>query len=1129
MNLLLTFFSSAMRIQRKQNRLTGFLLLLVILLAGTTVSARVYSENKKISINVKDVQLRELFREIENNSEYAFFFNDQFKELETMVSMDITDENINTVMARLLDNTGLDYKIMDNNFIVIVPRESFQPGEVKGTVTDASGNPLPGVNIIEKGTSNGVVTSIDGKYAISVASPDALLVFSFVGYNTEEVLVGSQTVLDLTLIESLEVLNEVVVVGYGSMQRTNVTGSISSLKSEDIERTPVPNLIEALRGQIPGMRITRSDGTPGSDVEFTIRGKRSIGAAEDPNNPENNVNANEPLLVVDGVPFTGGKISDINPEDVESIDVLKDAAATSIYGSSASNGVILITTKSGLSAKPSLTFSASTGFTNLVHKPEMFDGAGYVQLQMDALAGNPRNTLPIELASVLDPVEMENYLAGQETDWHDVVMRDDTILGIPYQGGKVTQMNLALTGGKDKFHYYMNGDLYREFGFIQRSTYNRYSFRINADYAPYNFVKLGARVQYVVSDADETSTTMGPNGLADFTDFIGNSPWGETHDSLGNLRGTVSSDQFQHNPLYRYDQSEVGRNNYRASITPFVEFTIIDGLTYRINGFAEMRNERYTRWLKSAYDPYNLGENTYEIDFGMGSSYLLDNILNYTKTFAQKHMVNATIVNGFQSNRYEDLIINASDSTTNYIGIYDIENINANMLIPELNPKKSGKYYYVARVGYSYDNRYNITLSRRWDYTSQFGPNEKKGVFSSAAFAWNIHNEVFMENLSLFNLLKVRLSYGEVGNDRIPQFSYLYTSLPATYTWNGQVTSGWSTGESGNYGLRWETSLQGNFGIDFSILQNRIMGNFDVYASVNKDLLYEEQVPIIFGDNDGLIMSNVAETNNYGFDGAVTGKIFDGDFKWYMTVNWAKDKNWIVTLGEAKVDSAGNPIDDPANGWFIGQDIDVVYDYNAIGIWQTGEDSIARIMHPDKASYYGAGDPRIEDINGDGIIDDEDKTFLGSSVTPRWYGGISNTFMYKGFELSILIEAVRGITKVNQFINSLTGRDNTVYVNYWTPENPDGDFPQPNSRNVYDYENAVRIQDASFIALRNVSLTYNLPQSLVSKMKMQNCAVYIRGNNLGYLTKFKQAYSPESDWGKFPITKMYTFGLNVTF
>jgi len=1139
MNLILTRFSKLFGKQSKRFIMTMLPALLLSLFAVVNVTASVYSQKDKISIQADDVRLRDLLREIENNSEYAFFFNDQFAQLDTKVSFVSNNEKIDNIMARLLKDTKLDYKMLDNKMIVIVPKEAQQSIVVKGKVLDSDGLPIPGANILEKGTSNGAVTDVEGNYTIKLTSSESIIVVSFLGYADEEIVVGNQTNIDIAMVEDIETLSEVVVVGYGSMQRSNVTGSISTVKSEDLKKSPTPNALEAVRGLIPGVRITRNSGQPGSDVDITIRGVRSLGTTSD-KNASDYVNPNKPLIVVDGIPMTGGKMSDINPNDIASMDILKDAAATSIYGSSASNGVVLITTKSGSAGKPVISFNISTGFEAFTQKPTLFNGEEYAQLKIDAetYRAKPEKYLTDTIiktpVQVLDPYEYQNYLNGKSVNWIDELSRT----------GRTNQYGLSITGGTDKFHYYFNGDVFSQKPIVPNTTYDRYSVRMNSDYTPYKFITIGTRTQFTLTDADETGTSFGPNGLADFSNFVTNSPLGRTVDSLGDLVPTVNSDQFQYNPIYRWAHSEVRRKNSRASIEPYIEIRILDGLSYRINTSAEFRNERYTRWLDGMYDSQNPNNNYYKMDLGQASSYLCDNILNFSKTFLDKHQVNITGVYGFQSNKQENFVFTVADSMTNYLGIYDIVNADPfakkspSTYTREIKPQLSGKAYYVGRFVYSYDNRYVITISRRWDYTSQFGPNQKKGIFPSYAAAWNVSNEKFMQNIPQISNLKYRISWGEVGNDRIKQFSYLFTAAPASYAVNQNSLSGWSSGETGNYNLHWETSKQFNTGLDFGIYGNRLSGSVDYYKARNVGLLYNEQVPIIFGDLDGYVMSNVAETKSWGLGVLLSGKILDGDLKWEMNINWSMDRNEIVNLGGKKVDENGKPVDDLANGWFIGQDINVIYDYKFLGIYQIEDTATARRLHPDKKYYY-AGDPKIEDLDGNDTINDKDRTFLGSTVTPKWYGGISNTFSYKGFEFTFLFEAVQGIKKYNDFIpNPLSGiRGNSIKVDYWMPDNPSNEFPRPRSGS-YDYGkslnkgvtsgNAVRLQDASFIALRTVSLSYNLPEKVFSKIFVKGLTVYIRGNNLKYFTKMKQCYSPESDFGVFPVTKNWTIGLTMT-
>ncbi|MBN2761597.1 MAG: TonB-dependent receptor [Bacteroidales bacterium] len=989
-----------------------------------------------------------------------------------------------------------------------------QPGiTITGTITDENGATMPGVNILEKGTTNGVVSTLDGSYQITVPASSSVLVFSFIGYLTDEIEVGNRTVIDISMVPDIQTLDEVVVIGYGSMERTNVTGAISTVKGEEIAKIPIPNAVEALRAQVPGVRITRTNGSPGSGVEVLIRGKKSIG--EDNVGyyhigSGNRINENEPLIVIDGVPTTGGNINEINPSDIESIDILKDAAAASIYGARGTNGVILITTKSGTEGKPTFSANVSYGVTSLTQKPTMFNAEEYLQLKMDAAEGAGRDHT---LEDVLtDPVEIANWEAGKEINWHDEMLRT----------GNVTDVGLSVTGGTEKFRYYMTGGAYMEKGIVQHSDYNRYSLRLNSDYSPYRFLTAGVRVQFSRSDADETgNSAVVYQENPDFTDFIGNSPLGRLYDENGNLVSTVKGDQFQYNPLFRYQESQADRKVARTYLNPYLKFTFIKGLTYTLNGFVEQRNELFKRFTTDAYNEGAYSTMMYQnVE---SNTYMLDNILNFNRKILDKHSLDITLVYGFQKFLSEMISANNQNDQGE---MYDALNYYSfPTLTTDVSPDETAILYYVGRIGYSFDSRYSITATMRRDGSSKFGPANKWGNFPSISGAWNVSNESFMENVQLINLLKYRIGYGVLGNDRIPNYGYISLTGDATYSFNGTGVTGKTTGNFANESLKWEESRQFNTGIDFSLFMNRLSGTVDYYTTKTTDLLLPEKIDPTTGFSSTL--SNVGELKSWGLEASLNGKIINGDFKWAMTVNWAKDKHEIVRLSRYSEDAEGNPIDDIANGWFIGEDIDVIYDYDFIGIYQLGEEDLAASRHPDKRNY-GAGDPKIRDIDGNDTINADDRTFLGQP-TPSWYGGLLNTFSYKGLELSVLFESVQGVTKSNSFYSNLVSRDNGVKVDYWTPRNPSNEFPQPDVRGAYHYESAVKIRDASFIALRNVSLQYTLPTSITEKIRVKRLAVYIRGNNLIYFTKYKDAYSPESVLGQFPTTRIWSCGLNATF
>ncbi len=997
-----------------------------------------------------------------------------------------------------------------------------QQKTITGKVVDESGISLPGVSVIVKGSTVGTITDADGKYSINVPASGKVLLYTFIGMNSQEIEIGNMTQINVTLAQGFVDLDEVVAIGYGSMEKNNVTGAISSIKTEEIMKAPVPNVVEALRGQVSGVKISKGSGRPGAGVDLLIRGKKSLSST------------NEPLIVIDGVPNTGGNLADINPADIASINILKDAAAASIYGASASNGVVLITTKDGAFGKPSLSVEFSYGLSDLTMQPTMFNAREYVAVKNAASVGGGLGEKTPE--KLLDDIELKNWGNGDsinETNWHEKLLKV----------GNIKNASVSLSGGTEKFHYYMNGDAYLEDGIAQYSTYNRYSMRLNADYSPYDFLTIGARVQLSKSLADETGSTL-YNGSADFGDFVGNTPLGRLYDEYDRLVPTVKGDQFQYNPLYRYRESKVDRNSSRVYVNPWVEIKIIDGLTFRMNAFAEQRFENYKEFYSSIYNNSVLdadpGTNRIRIQLKEDMTYLWDNILNYRKIFNDIHSIDATLVYGIQTYDTYTLNTNGQGSSSDVLKYNDMSSVPSDKSTVSYDPDEWGKEYYVARIGYGFDERYNITATFRRDGSSKFGPLSKYGNFPSIAAAWNIHNESFMKSVEPISVLKYRISYGIMGNDNIPTYRYLATTANGSYTFNQTGYTGKTTDPSvfPNANLRWEVSNQFNTGIDFGFLNNRISGSIDYYNTLTSDLLLTEQIPSTTGYTQ--VMSNVGKTKNWGIDANVNFAILTGDFKWDMAVNWAKDHNEIISLSRYAVDENGNPVDDLANGWFIGQDIDVIYDYKFVGIYSTSEEdkALAAQMHP-TIKNYGPGDAKIADLAGpitdenptggpDGVIDTHDQTFLGSP-TPSWYGGLRNTFSYKGFELTVLFEAVMGVEKINGYYGGLTMRDNQIKVDYWTPEDQDADFPEPNTKKEYDYADAVKLRDASFISLRNLSFGYNVPTKLIKKTPFKALAVFVRGNNLKYFTDYKDSYSPEIDPWNFPITKTWTFSAKITF
>ncbi len=1091
-------------------------LLLTVVCTLAISASTTYSQTTKLTLELENVTLRDLLREIGKQSDFSFWYNNDELNDDLKVTVDIKDQTVDKILDLALKDQNLDFEIRDRVIFIYKPDENTktelqnqQQPELTGKVIDAStGEPVIGANVIVEGTTSGTITDAGGQFALEISGQDSVIVISYVGYLSERINIRGKSSLDIHLIPDLQELEEIVVVGYGSMDRTNVTGAISSIKTEELNKAPVPNLVEAMRGQIPGMRMTRESGQPGSEVEFLIRGKNSLN------------NSNEPLIVIDGVPSTGGNLAELNTNDIESINILKDAAAASIYGARGANGVILIKTKAGDVGKPVFNVNFSQGYTNLIQKPDLMNAEEFVQLKMDAAEGGGE---PNSLEDILDDaVEYANYTDPdgiQEIDWHDVLLRT----------GKVTNVGVSLSGGRDNLTFYLNGDVYLEDGIVQHTTYDRYSFRMNTEYTPYKFLKIGARVQLSKTFSDETgSSAVLFRDKADFTDYLGNTPLGRLYNENNELVPTVKGDQFDYNPLYKYRESETKRSSSRVLLNPYVEFTIIDGLTYRINASAEERNERYGRFTSSLYDLSTLdatpGNNRMTMTHGQPNSYLFDNILTYKKKFAEKHAFDITFVYGMQTFNVDSTIVSGRGSPTDLLSYSSITASLQEYMDIEYKTDEWKNTYYVGRLSYNFDRRYVITATARYDGSSLFGPDHRWGFFPSASFAWNISEESFMENIDFINSLKYRISWGRMGNDRIGTYRFIALTQTAAYPFSGTEYTGLTSENLPNEALHWETSQQFNTGIDFALFNYRLYGSVDIYKTNTIDLILDQLIPSVTGFSE--IVSNIGETENQGIEVLLSYRVFDSDFKWEVSANWARDRNEIVRLNDA-VDDEGNLLNDLANEWFIGQDIEEIYDFDYIGVWQLGEEAQAAAMHPDKA-YYTVGMPKIRDINGDGVITFEDRTYLGNP-TPDWYGGLRNTFSYKGLELTVLFEAVQGVTRINTFYGDLRGRGNEIKVDYWTPDNPTNEFPQPSTARGYDYKDAVRVRDASFIALRNVSLSYTIPAKISRMAKISHMTLFLRGNNLKYFTDFKDAYSPEVDAGAFPITRNWTIGTNITF
>lgn len=965
---------------------------------------------------------------------------------------------------------------------------------VKGKVVDNNNNPLPGASVKIVGSPQGVTTDVNGVFTLTLNAP-ATLNITFVSMDAKSVHVSSTNRnIEVTLSDNGKQLNEVVVVGYGTQKRSDVTGSITSVPKARLSELPVTNVLQAIEGAVAGVTVTSGSSVPGSQPTALIRGQNSITAGSGP------------YIVVDGIPLSksGGSLNDINPNDIASVEVLKDASAVAIYGTNGSNGVILVTTKRGTGSKPVIRYSGYAGTENLAHILEPRDPASYIQKYADYL----KQTGQTQTSPVPNNTELPNYNAGKTVDW----VKEAT------QQGIMQDHNLSISGGSPDVKYYISGDYLKQKGVIKGYQYNRVSVRSNLDINVTNYLTVGTSVYYANNNYD--------GGRANLLNATAMSPYGNEYNADGTYNiYPMAPEQLYVNPLLGLTTDQVNRSvNLNANGFAELKFGgILKGLRYRLN-------TGYT-YLPTRVDGYSgrlantpLGSAT--ATSSETQAYTIENLLYYTKDIGKSH-IDFTGLYSAQRRRY----FISSFGGTGYVNdILSFNDIGAGNTISGLGVNgASGTYSdryalnsQMGRLVYSYDSRYVFTATVRRDGSSVFGANTSKyGWFPSAAVAWNISNEEFLKNSPIVNSLKLRGSYGKSGNEAIGVYQTITTDNTVRFPFNGVSTVGAQAGNLGNADLHWESTNSANIGVDFAVLKDRISGTIDAYSSNTYGLLLKRSLPAITGYAN--VLDNIGKTANKGLEVSLnTRNIAGRDFRWETNIVYSVNRNKIVDL-------YGDGQDDIGNRWFIGYPISVIYDYKMTGVWQTGED--ASKQDPGAKP----GDLKFADINGDGKITADDRVIQGQT-TPKWTGGLTNTFHYKSFNLSVFIQTAQGMVRNNADLNYAdeSGRRNTpAAIQYWSTTNPTNSFQSLNYTNTRGYGYP---RDASYTRIKDVTLSYVVPQSVLDKIKVASLTFYVSGRNLQTYTNWigwdpEQNYSTRGsgDWtNNYPITRTFILGANIS-
>lgn len=982
---------------------------------------------------------------------------------------------------------------------------------VTGTVVDSAGEPIPGVTVSVLGTTIGTASDLDGKYVISVPE-ESTLVFSFIGFESQQVLVGDQSIIDITLAEDMASLDEVVVVGYGIAKKRDLTGSVARANIESFRESPNVSILQSLQGAVPGLNVGAVT-SAGSDPEITIRGRSSISGS------------NAPLVVLDGIIYRGN-IVDINPNDVASIDVLKDASAAAIYGSQASNGVILITSKAGTNIeKPTIEYNFSYSLQEIANKemlPE--NGAGFIRKIGDRFLSESRiGTDMLSINPDWDPTSkffgpeiLEGYQNGTETDWWNLLTNSS-----PF----IQNHNISISGRSELSSYFFSLGYTDQENVVINDSYERYNFRVNLDTEVTNWMKVGIQSFLSVGNYSSISPSVG--------DILRLPPQVEYLDENGEYilqpyRGTL-------NPFLQMDQQDLDkRNNLFANIYADIDVPFIKGLNYRLN-FANNLIES-KRYNFNQYSQNFTGEG-YKTNSSQ-SLMSLDNILSYQNTFAD-HSINGTFVYGIEERAFENTTARSVMFLNNILGYDKLDAGQSGLQTATSSAWKEASLYAMLRVGYSYRDNYILTGTIRRDGFSGFGPNNKFGVFPSLAFAWWLSEENFIkENIPVIDDLKLRASYGVNGNRTVGRYATLAkigSSVSNGYLYGdgGAAEQGQFISSLANLDLKWESTKSLNFGADFALWENRISGSLEYYLSNTYDLLYNIDIPVLNGF--GSTPMNIGELKNTGQEISLTGvPMRNKDFNWDVTLNFSRNRNEVVSILGIDADGDGNEDDLVSSKIFIGHPYGVAYDFNITGMWQLEDYEAERI--PDGFTY---GTYKVEDIDNSGTYTAaQDRKILGYT-DPSYRFSILNTLRYKDWGLTVFVNAIQGGEDYyyGQPGTSLANPDNIYGSNlfkfdYWTPENPDARYRQIGYYTVALGETFSPYIQRSFVRLQDVTLSYNLTNPIFQRIKLNRLKLFVNAKNLITFTDW-DGWDPETgsglNAGAYPLLRSYTLGLNVEF
>ena len=1130
---------------------TAVQLLFIIVLAGAASATNTNAQqvlDRRVTIQMPEQSIRTVLQQLGRTAEVRFTYGSALFSPTQKVALRATDQSLADVLDKLLKPLSIGYKVEGRQIILnrlspetgknellpaVALSASEQVADITGTVTDENGAGLPGVSVVLKGSSRGSVTDADGRYRLAGPVADgSVLVFSFVGYQRQEVAVGGRSTVNVKMVVSDASLTEVVVVGYGAVQRKDLTGAVSSINTEEVKDLALTRIDQALLGRVAGVQVKPVSGEPGAAPQILIRGIGSISAGT------------APLFVVDGYPT--GNIETLNPNDIESFDILKDASATAIYGSRGANGVVIINTKRGKSGKTRFGFNTYAGWQQASKLPVMMNARETAQYYYDGVRNrnlDEGNSLdgPPNLWRRAVPQTILDVLEGRNT--YDGEALNEVLRTAPQQ-----QYQLTATGGTDKIKFALSGEYFNQDGIIINSSFKRYSFRANIDAQLSDRLSVKVNLNPSYTDKYDVSAA-GSAGTSSSETIMGSAMVINNFYPLYNPDGSYfafsnldAQGNFQ-NPVAIAREILDREKRMRLLGNINLEYKLFDDLKLNVMLGANLFTAKGARFKPQNAVFFNdppIGTD----DAAMSLNWLTEYTLNYNRSFG-KH--NVAAVGGFtaQKDTYESNFLTSNKYPNNLV-----PSLSAASGIITNGSSSTSEWSlasYLARVNYNFNGKYYLTASIRTDGSSRFGANKKWGVFPSMAVAWRISDEPFLKSVSFLSELKLRTSYGKTGNNNIGNYDHIATINYEKYTLGGVAVGGYAAGRIANPNLTWETQQQVNVGIDASFFKRRLSLTVDHFQSRNVDLLLNVNIPDITGFSRAL--RNIGEVRNTGWEFTVSSLNIAKTIEWTTDFNISFYKNRVARLGPE-----GDPIYSGGNVTMVGQPIGMFYGWLTDGIFLSqAEVDRGPIYNPGAADHSRPGDTRFVDVSGangvpDGKIDSFDKTVMGTPF-PDFYYGMTNRISYRNLGLTVTLQGSQGnqvLSEARHYTANTRGRYRSLAVmnNYWKSEQDPGDgkTPRPNDAptgNVRGQYSQRFLDDGSYLRISNVTLSYLIADKFSQKIGLNSVRVYATATNPAIFTKYlgfnpdvsnsSDPLRPGVDQNDYPLPKSLVFGLNIGF